>query len=168
MLLKIILFLSHGCFAKKRKEKKKGGKTNPKRNLKWVWKGEKEWKASLCLTEKCSSVSKLALCNAEGLIRSRGMYQPLRGICENFSSIHRASLKIPLVLHWRWREDISCPLFPSSSWKTSSCQNEQAPCCTVQQQQPQQAAWLCRWPCHYRKGMCVWNSRAAAPPFHPL
>lgn len=165
MLFEIILFLSHGCFGKKpNKNKKKKPEKKPKppqkprttitpnhpeRNLKGVWEGGKERKARLWLIQKRSSVSKLSLCSVKGLTRSRGMYQPLRGINENFSSIRRASLKILSALHWRWREDISCPLFPSPSWKTSSYQNEQAPYCTVRQQQLHRAAWLFRWSCHY-------------------
>lgn len=95
-------------------------------------------------------MSKLSLCSVKGLVRSRGMYQPLRGIKENFSSICRASLQTLSALHWRWRENISCALLPSPSWKTPY-QNEQAPSCPLQQQQLHRAAWLCRWLCHYKQ-----------------
>ena len=86
-------------------------------------------------------------------MRNRGMYQPLRRINKNSSSIRRASLKILSALHWGWREGISCPLFPSPSWKTSSYWNEQAPYCTAWQRQQQlhRAAWLFRCSCHYEQ-----------------
>lgn len=86
--------------ALQKKEFKKKEENKPQKKREVGLEGRERVK-SKSVTEKCSSVSKLALCNAEGLIRSRGMYQPLRGIYENFSFICRASLKIPLVLRWR-------------------------------------------------------------------